>query len=243
VRARYYDLASQRFAQEDPIGYAGGLNLYAYGSGNPTTGRDLSGMAMMADTGPCFICGVVCRTGRDGFALFEWAKDFGEEEVFRAAAAWTWANNLAGNSVTFSSDAERQTYINAKYMAGLAEDRVLLNMFAALEAGAIQIEIRGFPNPRTLLDDLLCETCGHFTGPAHYEIHLYIPSSPANTREEILVHELGHVAGIRQPYVYVPRDGPLLTGYWAIYYQNLFRAILGCGPTPYVEGERALVCQ
>jgi RHS repeat-associated protein len=46
VRARYYDLASQRFTQEDPIGYAGGSNLYAYGSGNPTTGRDLSGLAM-----------------------------------------------------------------------------------------------------------------------------------------------------------------------------------------------------
>jgi RHS repeat-associated protein len=35
-RARYYDTASQRFTQEDPIGYAGGENLYAYAGGKPT---------------------------------------------------------------------------------------------------------------------------------------------------------------------------------------------------------------
>ena len=29
-RARYYDPAVQRFIQEDPIGYAGGLNLYGF---------------------------------------------------------------------------------------------------------------------------------------------------------------------------------------------------------------------
>jgi RHS repeat-associated protein len=46
VRARYFDPSSQRFTQEDPIGLAGGSNLYAYGRGNPTTGRDLSGLQM-----------------------------------------------------------------------------------------------------------------------------------------------------------------------------------------------------
>ncbi len=44
VRARYYDPGSQRFTQEDPIGYAGGSNVYAYGDGNPTNGRDLDGL-------------------------------------------------------------------------------------------------------------------------------------------------------------------------------------------------------
>lgn len=43
-RARYYDPAAQRFVQEDPIGFAGGPNLYAYGDGNPTNGRDPSGL-------------------------------------------------------------------------------------------------------------------------------------------------------------------------------------------------------
>jgi RHS repeat-associated protein len=43
-RARYYDPAAQRLVQEDPIGFAGGANLYAYGDGNPTNGRDPDGL-------------------------------------------------------------------------------------------------------------------------------------------------------------------------------------------------------
>ena len=43
VRARYYDPASQRFTQEDP---SGGDNRYAYGSGDPTVGRDVDGLSM-----------------------------------------------------------------------------------------------------------------------------------------------------------------------------------------------------
>lgn len=49
VRARYYDPATQRFTQEDPIGFAGGSNVYAYGDGNPTNGRDLSGLSKTMD--------------------------------------------------------------------------------------------------------------------------------------------------------------------------------------------------
>jgi RHS repeat-associated protein len=49
VRARYYDPNSQRFTQEDPIGFAGGSNVYAYGDGNPTNGRDLDGMSKDPD--------------------------------------------------------------------------------------------------------------------------------------------------------------------------------------------------
>jgi type VI secretion system secreted protein VgrG len=34
LRSRYYDPALGRFIQEDPIGRAGGLNLYAYADGD-----------------------------------------------------------------------------------------------------------------------------------------------------------------------------------------------------------------
>ncbi len=43
-RARYFDPAVRRFVQEDPIGYGGGGNLYAYAGGNPIERRDPSGM-------------------------------------------------------------------------------------------------------------------------------------------------------------------------------------------------------
>ena len=43
VGARYYDPSSGRFLQRDPIGTAGGLNVYAYVFGRPTLEADPSG--------------------------------------------------------------------------------------------------------------------------------------------------------------------------------------------------------
>jgi RHS repeat-associated protein len=43
-RARYYSPSLQRFISEDPIGIAGGINLYSYVDNNPITYRDLFGL-------------------------------------------------------------------------------------------------------------------------------------------------------------------------------------------------------
>jgi RHS repeat-associated protein len=48
-RARYYDPQQRRFVQEDPVGYAGGMNLYAYVEGRPLGATDPSGLMMEAD--------------------------------------------------------------------------------------------------------------------------------------------------------------------------------------------------
>lgn len=50
-RARYYDPKTGRFTGEDPIGFDGGVNFYAYASGNPPTAVDPSGTAV-AIAGP-----------------------------------------------------------------------------------------------------------------------------------------------------------------------------------------------
>jgi len=44
-RSRYYDPAARRFVQEDPIGYAGGRNKYAYAEGRVMEAIDPDGMA------------------------------------------------------------------------------------------------------------------------------------------------------------------------------------------------------
>jgi RHS repeat-associated protein len=48
-RNRYYDPATGRFTQEDPIGLAGGLNLYGFASGDPVNFADPFGLCP-----PCY---------------------------------------------------------------------------------------------------------------------------------------------------------------------------------------------
>jgi RHS repeat-associated protein len=54
-RARVYDPQTGRFTQEDPIGLAGGLNLYGYAGGDPVNFSDPFGL--------CPWCGVLQRAG------------------------------------------------------------------------------------------------------------------------------------------------------------------------------------
>jgi RHS repeat-associated protein len=44
-RARYYDPKIGRFISEDPIGFAGGVNLYSYVDNNPVLAGDPSGLS------------------------------------------------------------------------------------------------------------------------------------------------------------------------------------------------------
>jgi len=48
-RARYYSPALQRFISEDPIGLAGGINLYAYVGNDPVNRTDPSGLYWLED--------------------------------------------------------------------------------------------------------------------------------------------------------------------------------------------------
>jgi RHS repeat-associated protein len=58
-RARYYDPQLGRFLSEDPIGIAGGLNLYAYAGNDPINGSDPTGFDCTDKPGdPCQLPGV-----------------------------------------------------------------------------------------------------------------------------------------------------------------------------------------
>jgi len=52
-RNRYVDPATGRFTQEDPIGLAGGLNLYGFAAGDPVTFSDPFGLCPPKDDTPC----------------------------------------------------------------------------------------------------------------------------------------------------------------------------------------------
>jgi RHS repeat-associated protein len=50
-RARWYDPSTGRFISEDPIGFQGGINLYAYVGNNPLNANDPSGNQSVGITG------------------------------------------------------------------------------------------------------------------------------------------------------------------------------------------------
>jgi RHS repeat-associated protein len=56
ARNRYYDPVAGRFTQEDPIGLAGGMNLYGFAAGDPINFSDPFGLC------PAFITGRPCST-------------------------------------------------------------------------------------------------------------------------------------------------------------------------------------
>jgi murein DD-endopeptidase MepM/ murein hydrolase activator NlpD len=49
MRNRYYDPNSGRFTQEDPIGLAGGLNLYGFANGDPINFSDPFGLCPVGE--------------------------------------------------------------------------------------------------------------------------------------------------------------------------------------------------
>jgi RHS repeat-associated protein len=49
-RNRYYDPATGRFTQEDPIGLAGGINLYGFANGDPLSYSDPFGLKIECKT-------------------------------------------------------------------------------------------------------------------------------------------------------------------------------------------------
>ncbi|MCC7387821.1 MAG: hypothetical protein IT431_03545 [Phycisphaerales bacterium] len=63
-RNRYYDAITGRFTQEDPIGLAGGLNLYGFANGDPVNFSDPFGLCTPPDSPECRFIAMVAGNTR-----------------------------------------------------------------------------------------------------------------------------------------------------------------------------------
>ena len=66
LRNRWYDPQSGRFLTQDPIGLAGGVNLYAYAGNNPVSFSDPFGLCKRRDDPACKFPGILGPAGTPG---------------------------------------------------------------------------------------------------------------------------------------------------------------------------------
>jgi RHS repeat-associated protein len=92
MRNRYYDPAQGRFTQPDPIGLAGGLNLYGFANGDPVGYSDPYGLAADCPNPPC-------RSGNDKLAKRPLPPNVDEADV-------TWDQSLNKGKGGYIHDAD-----------------------------------------------------------------------------------------------------------------------------------------
>lgn len=106
-RNRYYDPASGRFTQQDPIGLGGGMNLYGFATGDPVTFTDPFGLCpniMVGDkvtAAPCELFGAV------------WAEARGASSRMQKGVAWSIVNRA--RSSQYGGDYHRVVWERAQY--------------------------------------------------------------------------------------------------------------------------------
>jgi RHS repeat-associated protein len=77
VGARYYDPAIGRFLMRDPIGIAGGLNVYAYAGNSPTSRIDPNGLFSYVELGG--VLSIIGTLVYDGFRAEGWSPTGGNQ--------------------------------------------------------------------------------------------------------------------------------------------------------------------
>jgi len=153
-RNRYYDPLTGRFTQEDPIGLAGGLNLYGFGGGDPVNFRDPFGLCPEENKGNCTQsdvgstaiaaaqeCNLSCREEKD------WAKGtsvpLAADPIFNALTfgAGSAEGAVVGEGADVAADVAANNAANgvrlAKSLASRAQMAERGHVMAGGESGTI----------------------------------------------------------------------------------------------------------
>jgi RHS repeat-associated protein len=134
-RNRYYDPTSGRFTQQDPIGLAGGLNLYGYGEGDPINNSDPFGLCPW-----CIVGGAIgAVVGGGGKALHNYLND---KPLGEGVAAFALGGAIAGATLGFGAELAVAGSAAGATATGTAVGPGTLKLIDALEKAGPAMEAR-----------------------------------------------------------------------------------------------------
>ena len=252
-RARFFDPESRRWTQEDPIGYAGGMNVYAYVGGSPMEATDPSGLLTSLDRSFAPFCtwggscvnslGNVTRHGQqyaiDGVMIGHggmggWAGGVVGVRVagstFAIGDVVTLRERNATGNIVFEDESARDAFLKLRNAAFDSGDLVLIEMTTA--AAHLGIRITGG------YDELLYKEGCYFTCAIKKErrVHAQISFAfqealpiPGVRAEVLMAHELGHLVGMPRGMAN-PVVAPRGETYDGLFHENHARALFGCQP-------------
>ncbi len=155
-RNRYYDPSGGRFTQEDPIGLAGGLNLYGYAGADPVNNSDPFGL--------CFF-GLPCPVAAGGFVsgVAVAGEAIGVGAAAAAAAPYIAATALAIGTYSLVSGPIAPTTDAQVSGALVARDATAVRSVRSTARNALIIGILGIPAAEALDPNIETPTSDHTT--------------------------------------------------------------------------------
>ncbi|HEX4561997.1 MAG TPA: RHS repeat-associated core domain-containing protein, partial [Gemmatimonadales bacterium] len=195
-RARYYDPNVRRFVQEDPIGYGGGGNLYAYAAGGPLAARDPSGTKLSGDIDSCvggnWNCPIRITThGNLGYSDNWWENM--DLQMQADDAVWSALDLQEVEKAIAEAQAELAIVLDSWQSQSRplsdSENKALVSI---CESGFYCSDV----HVTTGADNIFLDGCGGCSGiTVGYNIYFRAPGDPSIPE---LAHELTHVWQFKQ---------------------------------------------
>lgn len=136
-RNRYYDPATGRWTQEDPIGIAGGLNTYGFAQGDPVSYGDPFGLCPV-----CLVAYAVFEIGATAYDLYDFGRtaiDYSQGKVGKAELGITAAGvgvGLFGFGGGYGRAAREALELGFKGVTNVAEQLAFRELATGVRAGS-----------------------------------------------------------------------------------------------------------